>query len=76
MLIHVAFNEELPLEERKKVLGYRYNDICNLVNEYNLPWEDRYLERIPLARLLSEPVEVIVEQIRQEAKNRQDEGHI
>lgn len=76
LLIHVGFNENLNISERKKVLGYRYNDICNLLNEYNLPWDDKYLERKPLAYLLGESVEVIVEHIREEAKNLQDEGRI
>lgn len=64
LLIHVDFNEALPLREKKEALGYRYNDIRNLVNEYNLSWDDRYLETIPLGTLLGEPVEVIVGQIR------------
>jgi glutamine---fructose-6-phosphate transaminase (isomerizing) len=68
LLIHVAFNEALTLREKKDVLGYRYNDIRNLINEYNLSWDDRYLESIPLALLLGEPVEVIAERIRQEAQ--------
>ncbi|MDP2725103.1 MAG: hypothetical protein Q8O44_02400, partial [Syntrophales bacterium] len=49
LLIHVAFNESLTLSKKKEVLGYRYNDIRNLINEYNLPWDDRRLENIPLA---------------------------
>ncbi|HLA05117.1 MAG TPA: hypothetical protein VJZ16_03935, partial [Syntrophales bacterium] len=66
LLIHVIFNESLTLSEKKDVLGYRYNDIRNLINEYNLPWNDRHLENIPLALLLGEPVEVIAERIRQD----------
>ena len=83
LLIHVGFNEALTLREKKDVLGYRYSDIRNLVNEYNLPWDDRCLESIPLALLLGEPVEVIAERIRQDAQNhplpplqRGDKGEI
>ncbi|MFZ3115565.1 MAG: SIS domain-containing protein [Syntrophales bacterium] len=76
LLMHVGFNDNLSLNQRKKVLGYRYNDICNLLNEYNLPWEDKYLQSMPLACLLGEPVEVIVEHIRQEATKLHDEGCI
>ena len=65
LLIHVDFNESLTTQERKDVLGYRFNDIRNLINEYNLPWDDRYLERIPMATLLGEPVEVVAEEIKQ-----------
>jgi glutamine---fructose-6-phosphate transaminase (isomerizing) len=57
LLIHVNYNELLSLKEKREVLGYRYNDIRNLVNEYNVDWDDQYLAEIPLAELLSEPVE-------------------
>ena len=70
LLIHVVFNESLTLSKKKDVLGYRYNDIRNLINEYNLPWDDRCLENIPLALLLGEPVEVIAERIRQDRQIR------
>jgi glucosamine--fructose-6-phosphate aminotransferase (isomerizing) len=52
------------VKEKKEVLGYRYNDIRNMVNEYNLPWDDRYLETISTGSLLGEPAEVIAGQIR------------
>ena len=65
LLIHVVFNETLTLKEKKEVLGYQYNDIRNLINEYNLPWNDRYLESLPLEMLLSEPLDMIAGQIRQ-----------
>ena len=64
LLIHINYNELLPLREKKEVLGYRYNDIRNLVNEYNLPWEDWYLESFSLESLFSEPIEVIAEKIK------------
>ncbi|MFO7568424.1 MAG: SIS domain-containing protein, partial [Smithellaceae bacterium] len=64
LLLHITFNEALPLAEKKKVLGYLYNDIRNLINEYNLSWHDDYLESISLESLFSEPVEMIVGQIK------------
>jgi glucosamine--fructose-6-phosphate aminotransferase (isomerizing) len=64
LLLHVIFNETLKLSEKIEALGYRYNDIRNLVNEYNLPWSDHYLEAISLESLFSEPVEVIAGQIK------------
>ncbi|HET6460715.1 MAG TPA: SIS domain-containing protein [Syntrophales bacterium] len=64
LLIHVEFNELLSVKGKKEVLGYKFNDIRNLVNEYNLPWDDRYLENISTGVLLGEPVEVIAGQIR------------
>ncbi|MDP2268370.1 MAG: glutamine--fructose-6-phosphate aminotransferase, partial [Deltaproteobacteria bacterium] len=68
LLLQVAFSETLTLSEKKDVLGYRYNDIRNLINEYNLSWDDRYLSLLPMASLLGEPVEVLAERIRQEAQ--------
>jgi glucosamine--fructose-6-phosphate aminotransferase (isomerizing) len=64
LLIHVTFNEALSIRERKELLGGRTNDIRNLIQEYNLAWDDRCLGKIPLGVLLGEPVEVIAGQIR------------
>jgi len=65
VLFHVDYNELLPAGKKKEVLGYRYNDIRNLVNEYNIVWDDNYLEKIPLVDLFSEPVEVLAGRIKQ-----------
>jgi glucosamine--fructose-6-phosphate aminotransferase (isomerizing) len=65
LLLHVEYNESLPISKRKEVLGYRYNDIKNLVNEYNIKWDDRYLGKITLADLFSKPVDIIAGQINQ-----------
>ena len=64
LLIHILYNEALSLREKIKVLGYRYQDIRNLVNEYNLPWHDECLESISLEMLFSEQIEVIAERIK------------
>ncbi len=64
LLVHILYNETLSLPDKIAVLGYRFNDIRNLINEYNLPWSDRYLESISLESLFSEPVEIIAGQIR------------
>lgn len=59
LLIHVSFNEALSVGERKEVMGERVNDIRNLIQEYNLSWDDRELEKIAVATLLGEPAEVV-----------------
>jgi glutamine---fructose-6-phosphate transaminase (isomerizing) len=64
LLIHVTFNEALSVRERKELLGGRANDIRDLIQEYNLAWDDRCLGEIPLGVLLGEPVEVVAGQIR------------
>ncbi|MBN1383230.1 MAG: SIS domain-containing protein, partial [Deltaproteobacteria bacterium] len=68
LLLHVAFDEALSLAEKIEVIGDRFNDIRNLINEYNLTWHDRYLENVPFDILLGEPVEVIAERIRESLK--------
>ncbi|MBA4422339.1 MAG: glutamine--fructose-6-phosphate aminotransferase [Syntrophus sp. (in: bacteria)] len=65
LLIHVSFNEALSVGERKEILGERVDDIRDLIQEYNLPWDERELGKIPVAILLGEPVEVIAGQIRE-----------
>jgi len=54
----------MTVHEKKETLGYRVDDIRNLVNEYNLPWEDRYLEDFSLEDLLSDAVETLAGRIR------------
>ena len=65
LLIHVSFNEALSVAGRKDILGERVNDIRDLIQEYNLPWDERELGKIQVAILLGEPVEVIAGQIRE-----------
>jgi len=67
LLIHIRFNEELSLPEKIAALGYRYNDIRNLVAEYNLGWDDRYLHAFPLESLFSEPADLIAAQIKSQS---------
>jgi glutamine---fructose-6-phosphate transaminase (isomerizing) len=64
LLLHIAFNERLSLREKIAILGYKFNDIRNLINEYNLPWTDQYLEDKLVGCLLSEPAEVIAGMIK------------
>ena len=67
LLIHIDYNETLSLSgENINVLGHRYDDIRNLINEYNLFWHDEYLESISLESLFSEPIEVIAGQIQKQ----------
>ena len=68
LLGHVTFNEALSVGEKIATLGDRYNDIKNLVNEYNLPWDDGYLEKMSIGILLGESVEFIATKIRKTLK--------
>jgi len=64
LLLHIAYNEALPLSEKKEALGYRYHDIRNIITEYNLPWRDEFLDFLSLEALFSEPVEMIAAEIK------------
>ncbi len=64
LLAHIEFNEKLSLRDKKESLGDRYNDIRNMVDEYNLPWDDTLLDRLPIGILLGESVEFIATKIR------------
>lgn len=64
LLLHIAYNEALGLPGKIAVLGRRFHDLRNLVHEYNLPWDDRYLEPISMEALFSEPVEILAGHIR------------
>ena len=64
LLVHVTFDELLSVKDRIAVMAVYFYDLKNLINEYNLPWSDDYLARIPLDILLGESVDVIAEQIR------------
>ena len=64
LLAHIDFNEALALKDKIECLGDRYNDIRNMINEYNLPWEDAYLDRLPIGILLGESVEFITTKIK------------
>ncbi|MFB3925382.1 MAG: SIS domain-containing protein [Syntrophales bacterium] len=64
LLTHVEFNENLGLKDKRECLGDKYNDIRNMLNEYNLPWDDSFLDRLPIGILLGESVEFIATKIR------------
>jgi glucosamine--fructose-6-phosphate aminotransferase (isomerizing) len=65
LLVHVTFDEKLSVTERREILGEKANEIRNLVQECNLSWDENLLGSIPLGVLLGEPVEVIVERMKQ-----------
>ncbi|MCX7817122.1 MAG: SIS domain-containing protein [Syntrophales bacterium] len=71
LLVHVTFNEELPLHEKIAVLGYKFNDIKNTINEYNLNWRDNYISQISVEDLLCEPAELIATRIKETMDNKQ-----
>jgi len=63
LLVHVSFRSDLASSKKKEILGDKFNKINNLVNEYNLAWDDRFLDKIPIESLLGEGVDVIAGKI-------------
>ncbi len=63
LLVHVKFNEGLPLHERLRLIGKRVNKIKDLVQECNLLWSDSLIADIPIGILLGESAESIVSRI-------------
>jgi hypothetical protein len=73
LLVHVDFNAALTVADKADILGEdRYRDIRNLVNEYNLPWDDAYLGELPIEILLGESVEFIATKIRKSLDLRKE----
>ena len=68
LLLHIEYNEALTAAQKKDALGYRYDDIRNLINEYNLPWQDQYLEPFSVESLFSESIEALAGQIKAQVK--------
>ena len=64
LLVHVVYSDSLNPYEKIAVLGEKFNDLVNLVNEYNLAWRDDFLNRFDLQYLLGEAPEVIAEDIK------------
>lgn len=63
LLLHVQYLEGIGVERKKEILGEKYGDIRNLIDEYNLAWDDGYLDSLPLSLLLGEDLERIKDEI-------------
>ncbi|MEN6473285.1 MAG: SIS domain-containing protein [Syntrophaceae bacterium] len=69
LLLHVDFQEHLSPANKREVLGEKYADIKNLINEQNLSWSDDFLDKLTIKFLLGEAVEVIVGAIKTGVKD-------
>jgi len=63
LLLHVTYKEGLSIMEKREILADKYNSLCDLINEYNLPWKDKYLGDLKIEFLLGESVDVIASSI-------------
>jgi glucosamine--fructose-6-phosphate aminotransferase (isomerizing) len=59
LLLHVDYREDIDYDHKKEVLGEKYTDIRNLIDEYNVPWDERYIAELPIGVLIGEDTETI-----------------
>jgi len=63
LLLNIGFRSDVPLPAKVKALGGKFEHIQNLVNENSIPWEDAYLELLPMEELFGRSAEKIAEYI-------------
>ncbi|MDY0044204.1 MAG: SIS domain-containing protein, partial [Syntrophales bacterium] len=63
LLAHVDFNDTLSIEEKKEILGEKFNRIIDFVSEYNVSWRDSLVETCSAATLLGESADIIARKI-------------
>lgn len=62
-LLEIVFKEGVPLSDKIKALGGKYERIKNIVQENSTPWEDPYLDRLAMDELFGNSAEKIGEKI-------------
>jgi len=63
LLFDVAFKTAVPLSDKIKALGGKYERIKNIVQENSLTWEDAFLEGVETEELFGRSAEKVGEQI-------------
>ncbi len=68
VLLNIILKSEVPLKKRIDALGGKYDHIKAVVNEYDVPWKDHFLESLPIRDLYGFSAEKIGEIIVKENK--------
>jgi glucosamine--fructose-6-phosphate aminotransferase (isomerizing) len=63
LLLNIGFRQEIPLTDKIRALGGKYDHIKNIVQENSIAWEDRYLELVATEDLFGNSAEKIGEYI-------------
>ncbi|WP_235506268.1 SIS domain-containing protein [Desulfatitalea tepidiphila] len=63
LLLNIGFQEHVPLPQKIKALGGKYEHIKNIVHENSIAWEDAHLERVPMEELFGRSAEKVGEMI-------------
>ncbi|MBT8350611.1 MAG: glutamine--fructose-6-phosphate aminotransferase, partial [Deltaproteobacteria bacterium] len=61
LLLNVGFKKNIPLSAKIKALGGKYENIKNIVQENNAPWDDSHLELVETETLFGRSAEKIGE---------------
>ncbi|MCU0540031.1 MAG: SIS domain-containing protein, partial [Desulfobacterales bacterium] len=61
LLLHIAFQERVPLEARIRALGGKFENIKNIVQENSIPWSDDLLDRAAIDELFGRSAEKVAE---------------
>ena len=61
LLLNILFKESVPLANKIKALGGKYEDIKNIVQENSIVWDDAYLELVEMKELFGVSAEKIGE---------------
>ncbi len=69
LLLNISFRENIPLPDKVKALGGKYEHIKNIVQENSLTWEDKHLELVPVEDLFGHSAEKIGESIVKQLSN-------
>ncbi len=63
LLLHIRFREAVPLPQKIRALGGKFENIKNIVQENSFPWRDEHLELVPIEELFGRSAEKIAEAI-------------
>jgi glutamine---fructose-6-phosphate transaminase (isomerizing) len=61
LLLHIGFKDTVPLTQKIRALGGKYEHIKNIVQENSVAWEDALLEIVPIDELYGRSAEKVAE---------------
>jgi glucosamine--fructose-6-phosphate aminotransferase (isomerizing) len=70
LLLHISFKDSVPLNQKIRALGGKYEHIKNIVQENSVGWDDTLLESVPIEELFGRSAEKVGEFIVAETKKR------
>jgi glucosamine--fructose-6-phosphate aminotransferase (isomerizing) len=68
LLLHISFKENVPLTQKIRALGGKYEHIKNIVQENSVGWDDTLLDTVPVDELFGRSAEKVGEFIVAEVK--------